>query len=313
MTSFTLYRAEGLMDLASAKRKTIIVLGLGSLGSLTVSMLAYEWGKLILVDPDVLKQENIERHLLGKSHVGSNKAEAMRDWLVKEKGVPEESVVAYPNSDEEVLSKYPNADLVICCIDDQASCRRINDWCLEHDVPAVYGGVYPKGMGGEVISLPAPGEVCYLCADHSRGIQSLVPLGFGNYGIDPSKINVVDDHPTAVPALKKNIDAIAADTAIAAWKVLFPEADDLPSLLLYHAFDGWTKVAQVFAKSNELKILASFIGARTGFLLAEDNLRFGASKDGWYSVEIRNAYWPKAISQWNRCPKHGQGFDLNQL
>jgi len=145
-----LYRADGLWDASVGGSKILLAQGIGSLGSSVVSQLAYPWKKIVLFDPDVLKEANIERHHLGRSYLRWNKAEAERDWLIKEKGVPADRVVAYAGDDSLVFGKWTNASVLICSVDDPTARKRANQWTQANHIPAIYGGVFAKGAGGFV-------------------------------------------------------------------------------------------------------------------------------------------------------------------
>lgn len=312
------YRAQGLLP-SDAYDKVIIGLGLGSAGAAFFTQIPYQFGKVVLADPGVLEIENIERHPLGKSYLGKNKAIAVGDFLVKEKGVPASTIVALPQKAEEVLPHFTGkkVDLVICGIDYKPACRYVNEWCSENNVPAVYIGVYPLGVGGEVIAIPTPREVCYLCAEEQRAAMVLAPSYAGNYGVNPELLagSGTADDPKAVPALVNSVTAIVSEMVPLAWRMLFPDKNNLVvPQIRFRALEGWVEVARIHQSSYEFKVVTSQIGAARSLLLAENNARITpADNEGYRGYEIRRQSWPKYIVQAARCPnqKHGKGAQVS--
>ncbi|KKQ92635.1 MAG: hypothetical protein UT17_C0001G0014 [Candidatus Woesebacteria bacterium GW2011_GWB1_39_10] len=313
------FRTHGLLP-SEALKKTVVVLGLGSVGASFVADIPYEFGMLVLVDPGKLKVENVERHPLGKSHLGWNKADAAKDFLVKEKGVPAGRIKAFSQTDKEVLPLFTNADLVVCAIDDKPSCRRVNDWCFEHstpkhNIPAIYGGVYPLGLGGEVIAIPTPREVCYRCAERQRATKVLPPAHAGNYGLNPELLGSADS-PKAIPALKASITAIVSEMVPLAWRMLFPGDDPVTPQIRFRALEGWIEVARIPRGSTELEIEVREIGIHKKLLLAENNAKITpVDPEGYHGYLIRRQPWPKLVVQWSRCPSPhgGQNVQFSDL
>ena len=55
------------------------------------------------------------------------------------------------------------SDLVFAATDNELSKYLINEACLNHEVPAVYGGVYERAFAGEVIRVVPGRGGCYAC------------------------------------------------------------------------------------------------------------------------------------------------------
>jgi len=77
---------ERSLTKASLKDKRIALIGCGTVGSFTASLLCRAGagsgnGELMLFDDDILKTANIGRHLLGIKYVGENKAQAVAHYL----------------------------------------------------------------------------------------------------------------------------------------------------------------------------------------------------------------------------------------
>lgn len=312
------FRTKGLLP-PNARGTVIVGLGLGSAGASFFTQIPYQFGKVILADPGTLEIENIERHPLGESSLGQNKARATRDFLVNEKRVPATNVVAYTKKAEEVLPDLvgKKVHLVVCGIDYKPACRYVNQWCVENDVPAIYVGVYPFGVGGEVIAIPTPKEVCYVCAENQRATKVLAPEYAGNYGINPELLKGMGtdpDDPKAVPALMNSVTAIVSEMVPLAWRMLFPEDTPVSPQIRFRALEGWVEVARIHTKSAEFATTVKWITSPKNLLLSENNARISAvDKEGYVGLEIRRQPWPKSIVQWTRCPLHGTSVQFSDL
>lgn len=311
------YRTGGILP-SEARKKVIIGLGLGSAGAAFFIQVPYQFGMVYLADPDVLKIENVERHPLGKSYLGRNKAEATRDFLIKEKGVPAGSIVAVSKKAEDVLPAFTGGkvDLVVCAIDNKPACRYVSDWCSENNVPAIYVGVYPLGLGGEVIAVPTPREVCYRCAEDQRASMVLPPAYAHNYGVNPELLggSGTADDPKAVIALMNSVTAIVSEMVPLAWRMLFPvKGEEVVPQIRFRALEGWVEVARIHQSSHEFSLEVGEFGITKGLLLAESNAKITPiDKEGYVGYQIRRQSWPKQVFQSARCPnpKHGNGAEV---
>lgn len=91
-------------DLAAAR---VVIVGAGSLGSAVASQLARAGvGHLTLVDPDLLEDANLGRHVLGMDDLGNFKVRALRDRLHRD--VPTIKVTAICDHIQFALVKDPD-------------------------------------------------------------------------------------------------------------------------------------------------------------------------------------------------------------
>ena len=160
-------RLEGLLDVDSLKSRRVLVAGLGSGGS-TVALELAKAGvaSFLLVDPDRIEETNLIRHECDARYLGWNKAEAVADLIRHRNPDAEIDVLAAdvfelgPRLEQAVAG----ADLVAACTDVEPPKHLLNRLCLAAGVPAVYAGVYERGVGGEVIRCAVgPKEACYAC------------------------------------------------------------------------------------------------------------------------------------------------------
>lgn len=164
-------RGSGLLSEELARR-TVLVVGLGSVGGYLADALARQGiGRLIGVDPDAVEPENLSRTLYDVADIGRPKAEVLaRHLLNANPSLAYEPLVgtvqALGNRTLEGLIR--RSDLVVAASDDPAAQRIVNRHAYARGVPAVFVGLYAGAKGGEVIlSVPERGA-CYECATAAR-------------------------------------------------------------------------------------------------------------------------------------------------
>jgi molybdopterin/thiamine biosynthesis adenylyltransferase len=165
-------RIADRVDLGLLTQKFVVMLGVGSVGSIMALELARcGVGHMVLVDGDRLEPQNLSRHALPEHYVGANKAEAMASHLAL--NVPGLDVGGAAHniddsfSDTEIDRFLVPADLVVVATDRRRSQRRLARRALAMDIPAVVPGLYAD-RGGEVFTQLTPGEACFTCWDDFR-------------------------------------------------------------------------------------------------------------------------------------------------
>jgi molybdopterin/thiamine biosynthesis adenylyltransferase len=174
-------RLEGVVDVEELAEKHVVVVGLGSGGSTVALELAKAGvGRFTLVDPDTLEVANLVRHECDGRYVGSGKAAAVGELVFLRNP---EAAVEVVRADvfslgarlEELVA---DADLVAGCTDAEPPKLLLNRLCLAAGVPSVYGGVYERGVGGEVIRCGGGADdPCYTCV--TSVLKEAVPLPVG--------------------------------------------------------------------------------------------------------------------------------------
>jgi len=100
-----LHRTLGILDLNVLGNSKLVLVGLGSLGSLTLANLCYPFKEVVLIDPDILEDKNIERHLLGPEEIGESKVMGCWRWM-KSRGVYPKKITACHGRVEDILMKH---------------------------------------------------------------------------------------------------------------------------------------------------------------------------------------------------------------
>lgn len=158
------------------KGKSVIILGIGSIGSGLAELLAKAGvGTICLVDPENLAPENVARHSLGIGDLwrngdkSSNKAESLSRNLNQR--FPHINTFAYSKkwrdlSDEGIF----NFNLVISVIGNWNVESLLNDCWLAYPEPPpiVYGWTEPHGVAGHGILL-RHGDGCLRCLVDEMG------------------------------------------------------------------------------------------------------------------------------------------------
>ena len=147
-------------------RKTVLIAGLGSGGSVISKYLGCSGiGSFILIDNEELEVANVIRHEGGLEDIGKPKTEICKRLIESHNPF---AVVECHNFDitkevvkfEELAAR---ADLIVGSSGNPRVNHIINKVSLEHNKPAVYGGVYERAKGGLVLAVLPNETACYNC------------------------------------------------------------------------------------------------------------------------------------------------------
>ncbi|MFF0154032.1 HesA/MoeB/ThiF family protein [Micromonospora sp. NPDC005203] len=162
-------RVEGIFESDVVSQRSVAVLGLGSGGSTILRELA-RCGirRFLLLDHDRLEIGNVSRHESGLADVGRLKVNAMRD-LVLDRNPGADVITTDLHIDPDTFGELHGKleafepDLVICATDNRASRLLVNRLCLIGGVPSIYGGVFRRAYGGQVLRVIPGLTPCYQC------------------------------------------------------------------------------------------------------------------------------------------------------
>lgn len=192
--------AEGLENLRNA---TVMVLGVGGVGSHCIEALARSGvGKLILVDNDKVSQTNINRQSIAyQSTVGEYKTKLMRDriWDIN----PAADVVTYemfvlPENLNEIFKG--KVDYIIDAIDTVTAKLALVEYAKEHEIPLISCMGTGNKLHPEMFEITdiSKTSVCPLCKVmrkelKNRGIYHLKVLYSKEKPIDTSGADTGED------------------------------------------------------------------------------------------------------------------------
>jgi len=156
-------------SIAAAK---VMIVGCGAVGA-DVAMLLAKAGirKFTLVDREIMKWENIGRHLLGARWVGKAKAAALAHALSShfphiKTEISFDGIEAICRNHGETLAKF---DLIICMTANWMGESALNFWARRFSAKAIiYGWLEPHGLAGHGLLVTGAGG-CLACGRDEGG------------------------------------------------------------------------------------------------------------------------------------------------
>jgi molybdopterin/thiamine biosynthesis adenylyltransferase len=189
----------------------LIQVGAGSGGMPVLDMVCRDsrMKRVTLIEPDVYKPHNVERHLFPLSAVGGRKAELAKRWLAERR--PDLTVdvlvcdLCDPAHRQAIEKAVADADLGICAADNEPAKYHWDELMRRHGKPWTLGEVLSGGIGGFVHWF-VPGGPCYGCvASHLKRSVTVDKLPTPDYSAPGCPV-----HETTIPASKASIEAIAS-------------------------------------------------------------------------------------------------------
>lgn len=214
----------------------LIQVGAGSGGMPVLDMLGRDpcITRITLIEPDVYKPHNVERHLFPLSAVGQRKADLAVQWLHERR--PDLAIDIHccdlmdPAAREPIERAAATADLGVCAADNEPAKFHWDALMRRHRVPWTLGEVLSGGIGGFVHWF-VPGGACYGCvASHLRRSIEVSPNKAPDYSNPGAAVA-----ETTIPASKAAIQTIASLHALVTLGLLANPAGYAPgftSLLL---------------------------------------------------------------------------------
>jgi len=199
----------------------LLQVGAGSGGMPVLDLVAHDprISEITLIEPDVYKPHNVERHLFPMSAVGDAKAERARAWLRERRADLDVHVLPCdlldPQSQGDIERAVERADIGVCAADNEPAKYHFDLLMRRFAKPWTLGEVLSGGIGGFVHWF-VPGGPCYGCvASH---LQRSVPVEKPKTP-DYSQPNGALAE-TTIPARKAAIHAIASLHALITLRVL---------------------------------------------------------------------------------------------
>ena len=159
-------------------RKTISIVGLGAIGSVSAELLARAGvKKLVLIDRDIVELSNLQRQsLFDEQDIGKSKAEIIRTKLNKiNKEV--EIISFFDNLDNENIDLI-KADLILDCTDNLETRFLINEFAVKNQIPFIYASAI--GNEGYLFNIIA-GKTCFNCIfKEIQGLETCETFGVLN-------------------------------------------------------------------------------------------------------------------------------------
>jgi molybdopterin/thiamine biosynthesis adenylyltransferase len=189
----------------------LLQVGAGSGGMPVLDMLCREPGidRVTLIEPDVYKLHNLQRHLFPLEAVGNAKAVLAEQWLKARRPDLEITILAHdlldPDQQDAFDDVAASADIGVCAADNESAKYHWDALMRRHGKPWTLGEVLSGGIGGFVHWF-RPGGPCYGCvASH---LQRSVTVDKSK-APDYSQPGAAAEE-TAIPASMASIHSVAA-------------------------------------------------------------------------------------------------------
>jgi molybdopterin/thiamine biosynthesis adenylyltransferase len=175
--------------------------------------------RVTLVESDIYKPHNVERHLFPLSAVGHRKADLAQRWLAERRPDLEVRVLPFDITDESVQAQLHEAaeaaDIGICAADNEAAKYHWDALMRQHARPWTLGEVLSGGIGGFVHCF-VPSGPCYGCvASHLQRSVKVDNAPTPDYTAPGGPV-----FETTVPASMASIHTIASLHALLTLELL---------------------------------------------------------------------------------------------
>lgn len=160
-------RIRGVFETDVLSEKRVAIVGCGSGGSFIARELAKAGvGHFLLIDHDRLEPGNVCRHECGLSEVGRLKVFAIQA-LIQDRNPSAQVTTMAVRLDGDTAQQVQDAiagwDLVIGATDNRESRLLLNRACIINDQPLLFGAVFRRAYGGQVLRVLPKITPCYQC------------------------------------------------------------------------------------------------------------------------------------------------------
>jgi len=165
--------------------------------------------QVTLIEPDIYKPHNVERHVFPEAAVGEPKAELAERWLKERRPDLEVRLLVCdlldPAAQEDIQATAQTAAIGVCAADNEPAKYHFDALMRRAGKPWTLGEVLSGGIGGFVHWF-VPGGPCYGCvASHLQRAVIVDKPKTPDYSQPGGPVA-----ETTVPASKASIEAIAA-------------------------------------------------------------------------------------------------------
>jgi molybdopterin/thiamine biosynthesis adenylyltransferase len=176
-------------------RKTVLIVGLGSLVSVVAKYIGCTGlGRIILVDNEELEVVNLIRHEGSIEEVGKRKVDICKRII--ESHNPYCVVETYDFDVTKNVSKLSElaceSDLIVSSSGSPRVSSILNKISLDNKIPAIYGGIYEKAVGGLVLAVKPFETACLNCIFGSDLIQKPLSIDretIARYGLNEEELH----------------------------------------------------------------------------------------------------------------------------
>ncbi len=189
----------------------LIQVGAGSGGMPVLDMLSRDTRltRVTLIEPDVYKPHNVERHLFPACAIGETKAKLAARWLKDRRADLEIQLLEFDllaaDAQAAIEEAVQSADIGVCAVDNEPAKFHWDGLMRRFAKPWTLGEVLSGGIGGFVHWF-VPGGPCYGCvASHLKRTVAVDKPPAPDYSQPGGAV-----HETTIPASMASIHAIAS-------------------------------------------------------------------------------------------------------
>lgn len=214
-------RIEHLLEAGALREKTLMVVGLGSLGFPAMQQLAMSGLKgWVLVDFDTYEEDNLVKHVGMRRDLGKLKIEVAKEWILDRN--PSADVTCLPvniatgeggTAFNEALA---SCDALLVTTDNLNSRLVANRAACQHGIPMVVSTVFRTGFGGEAFLYHPATSGCYECLIEQSRTVSIERTVAESKAAAETEQAIRDARYGRIPDPKFGLSGLASDIAIVA-------------------------------------------------------------------------------------------------
>jgi adenylyltransferase/sulfurtransferase len=189
-------------------KSKVAIIGCGALGTtIADSLVRSGVGHIRLIDRDIIELNNLQRQNLFNEHdVGLPKAYVAAENLKEANSEIKIEYIIDDVNHKNIVKFIKDVDVVLDGTDNMLIRFLINDACVKHNIPWVYGGaIETYGMTMNIIPQKTP---CFRCIIHDLPATGLLPTcdTVGVLNSIPNIIASIQSTETIKIILKKNVN-----------------------------------------------------------------------------------------------------------
>ena len=267
-----------------AELVTVIVVGLGNIGSHVVSHLArlVEVGRLVLIDPDTYGDSNRRSQSIGCDDIGRAKADVQA--ALARRINPGLAVSGLAESVEDVPLGWLRGELIFACLDSRSARQYVNESARKLGVPWIDAGVEPGNWLARVnVYEPGREAPCLECAWDQRDYDAL-PQRYPCASIEPGPATAA---PSSLGALAASLQAVEGQKLLSGRKAdAVVGAQVLIDARTYHLYRTVMRRNPTCRLSHDDPIEITPVDSTVGQLTVPDMLALDAGTGGSSDVGL---------------------------
>lgn len=211
-------RIGHLLESGALEGKTLMVVGLGSLGFPAMQQLAMSGLKgWVLVDFDTYEEDNLVKHVGMRRDLGKLKIDVAKEWLLDRN--PSAKVTCLPvniatgEGGKAFKDALASCDALLVTTDNRNSRLVANRAACERGIPMVVSTVFRTGFGGEAFLYHPTTSGCYECLIEQTKTISIERTVAESKAAAETEQAIQDARYGRIPDPKFGLSGLASDIA----------------------------------------------------------------------------------------------------